>query len=368
MMEGAAVIYNGLQPYFLRPGFLLAGLKSYKARAALTRETTDAVLNEYGLELLREPALPPGGEGRSRTVLVHTNGGKKLLKQYKQSVTQAAIEEEHSILEYLAGIHFCSAPRLVTTRRGETIVQRDGKKFALFDFIEGGFQYYKYILLPHQTRDFITLAGDALAQLHETLASFTPTGTNPNGFASRTGDRWHDLKWYLDKLSECVRSTTTRTHSLAERANELEGMLRALDAELSEMNLPRTTIHGDYGPHNLLFLKNAPVVILDFEIARLDWRALEVVNALWRFGGSSRALIRQKNMKWFFYAFNARLPLTPVELAAIPLLWNFSHVRRCILNWYEYQRAHDEFNLSKAYRHLELLDWLQDPHQLLDES
>lgn len=365
MMESSAPSYNGSRLLFLRPGFLWAGLKLHRARAALTGETTGAVLDEYGLGLLQEPTLPPGGEGRSHSVVVHTADGKKLLKQYKRSITQTAIEQEHSILKYLARVEFASAPRLVTTRRGETIVQRDDRKFALFEFIEGGFQYYKYVLLPHQTRHFIAIAGDALAQLHETLEGFTPTGGNPNGFRSLTGDRWHDLNWYLDRLNESVRCSTAQTHALALRADEFEQTLRALDVRLGECNLPRATTHGDYGPHNLLFRKHAPVVILDFEIARLDWRALDVVNALWNFGRDGRTPLKHSHMEWFLHAYNARLPLTPDERAALPLLWKFSHLRRCIVNWYEYHRTHDEFNLEKAYRHLRLYDWLREPRRFL---
>jgi len=350
--------YNGSKLILLRPGFLLAKLKSYRAHSALGSETTTAVLQEYGLTLLKGAEVPPDGEGRSRSVVIETNAGKKLLKQYKSSVVLGAIEQEHSILQYLAQKNFSSSPRLVLTREGHSLVQREGARYILFDFVNNGFQYYQYILLPHRSRRFVRMAGKALARLHLTLADFTPAGGNPNGFSSRTGDRWHNLDWYLEKLDECRKNAPPGTQKLVDRAGELESNLRALDSELRLANLPRLTIHGDYGPHNLLFRSKHSPMILDFEIARLDWRALEVVNALWRFGKDSIDGLRRKKREWFFEAYDSRYPLTASERAALPALWNFSHTRRCILNWYEYYRTHNEFNRAKAFRHLEFFDWM----------
>ncbi len=351
--------YNGSKLFLLRPGFLIAKLKSYRAPVALGRKTITAVLKEYGLTPVQRGSVPPDSGGRSRSVVVETNAGKKLLKQYKRTVALSAIELEHSILRFLAERDFLSAPRLVATGDGRTLVQAEGERFVLFDFVDGGFQYYKYILLPHRAKRFINMAGKSLARLHRTLENFTPLGDNPNGFSSHDGERWHNLDWYLEKLDECVHSTPPGMQTLVERADEVGYSLRALDIELRRANLPRLTIHGDYGPHNLLFRPKQHIMILDFEIARLDWRAIEVVNALWRFGSDDNDCLQIKKREWFFDAYNSRFPLDRRELESLSALWDFSHLRRCILNWHEYCRTHDEFNRAKVFRHLGFYDWMR---------
>ncbi|HZQ07709.1 MAG TPA: phosphotransferase [Anaerolineae bacterium] len=351
-------MYLGTKPSILRPGFLYAEWQLRRVHAPFTSEITQNILAQYGLTLTRAPQCTPGGQGRSHSAVVYTNQGKKFFKQYKKSLTRSAIEHEHSILKYLDKVNFLAAPRLVATQAGTTVVHHEGAYYVLFDFIEDGFQYYKYVMLPSQTKRFVIMAGKLLAQLHQVLTDFTPAGSNPNGFISRTGERWHELDWYLDKLRENVKAPLPQMHTLTDRAPDLERALCALDQHLRELNLPRTTIHGDYGPHNLLFRKNAPVVILDFEIARLDWRALDMVNALWRIGKDKPFRARRDRIEWFFDAYNSVTPLTRNEQRALPQLWKFSHVRRVISNWWEYSRTCDEFNRTKAFRHLQLYDWI----------
>lgn len=357
------------RPMLLRPGFLVAQFQARGARPRIAPKTVDVLLAAYGLTSRQPPQATPGGQGRSRSVLVCTDQGKKLLKQYKRTVTLPAIRCEHSILTQLAAQQFPSAPRLVCARDGETLVTHAGKHYALYDFIEGGFQYYKYVLAPRQALRFMATAAGLLADLHTALAGVAAAGENPNGFSPETGKRLHDVGWYLDKLERCVNGDPNFTQpsspaDLWRRAGDLRRALRDLDAKLGRARLTRALIHGDYGPHNLLFRPHAPVIVLDFELARLDWRALEVANALWRFCYGSAGQGRLTRMRCFLQAYQERAPLTPEERRALPDLWQFSHVRRCIYNWNEYLHVGDAFTLAKARRHLRMLDWMQTERAL----
>jgi Ser/Thr protein kinase RdoA (MazF antagonist) len=318
----------------------------------------------WDLKLLGKPQVPPG-PGRSYSLAVRTERGRKLLKRYKHTVPVASIVHEHSILAYLAHVDF-PAPHLVTTPAGETLVCHDGHNYALFDFIDGGFQYHNYFLLPAQQRQFIASAGEVLALLHYELRGFVPQGHNPNGFKSRQEGWWRDLDWYASRLTRCIEETRRLQASagdtgaawLLPQAGYLEELLYRLDAALKDAALPRLIIHGDYGPYNLLFRRGAPVTILDFEIARLDWRATELVDALWRFTYSRLGFSLAK-MKWFLDAYRARFAVDADELRLLPAVWEFLNVRRCIVRWHHYCDTHEPQRLAQARWNLELIHWIQ---------
>jgi Ser/Thr protein kinase RdoA (MazF antagonist) len=245
-------------------------------------------------------------------------------------------------------------------------VCRDEGNYALFDFVEGGFQYCRYVLFPGQARHFITVAGELLAILHTKLQGCVPQGYNPNGFKSQKGDRWRELEWYVGRLTYCV-AEASRPNGVAHReqgarlltqAGHVEALMVQLDAMLKEAGLPRLIAHGDYGPYNLLFRKNAPVVILDFEIAHLDWRVFDLVDAWWRFCNNRFLGLSINKMICLLDAYQSRLPLTEDELRLMPEVWKYLHVRRCIKSWYKYCQTQADFRLARARQHLKLVDWM----------
>lgn len=355
--------YYGPKLYLLRPGHFYHNLKFRQRRSQADLALIREVLAEYELELTGDLPIV-SGQGRSHSLLVATASGKKMFKRYKRTVIKPAIACEHSILRYLAEINF-PAPRLVATKTGETWVSHAEDHYALFDFIEGGFQYQQYFLLPGQSRQFITIAGKLLAELHEKLQDFIPQGYNPNGFKSRHDGRWRDLGWFMSRLRYCLAEAPQLNANMGSlgsqflgRAEQLEQALPELEAVLTEATLPRLVIHGDYGPYNLLFRQNAPVIVIDFEIARLDWRLTELVDALWRFGEDRFLGFRIDKMKVFLDAYQTHLPLALEELRSLPAVWKYLHIRRFIVNWYRYCDTLADSSLAKAQLHLKLIDWM----------
>jgi len=234
----------------------------------------------------------------------------------------------------------------------------------LFDFIEGGFQYHNYLLLPAQTRHFIASAGQALATLHSQVEGFTPEGRNPYGFSSQTGDWWQGLEWYLSKLAHCVQETQRlqaiaslpQAACLLRQAGHLEKALVQLDRTLKVAALPRLIIHSDYGPYNLLFRPNAPLAILDFEIARLDWRLSEFVYALPRFAHGQFGFDFDK-AKCLIDAYRTRRPMDDDELRFIPDVWQFLRARQAIVCWHSYCETHTASRLTETQSHLKWVNW-----------
>jgi Ser/Thr protein kinase RdoA (MazF antagonist) len=344
----------------------------HRLRKSLRRPSVDPltvreILAVYGLASAEE-ARVPADQGRNESLFVNTGQGKKVLKQYKRTTLLPAIIHEHSILRHLAEVGF-PAPRLVSTCAGETVVCHGRDNYALFDQIEGGLQYHNYWWLPSQTRRFIMLAGEVLAVLHRTLAGFVPEGHNPNGFRSHTKDRWRDLGWYVNRLRDCTENSRgldseaprAVTGWLVQQAEGVENRLGQLDRTLKEADLPRSIIHADYGPYNLLFRQDALVAVLDFEVARLDWRITEFVYAFPRFAHSRLGFSFDK-MRSMLDAYRASVPIGDDEIRFIPAIWQFVRMRRAIVCWHRYCKTYDKRWLLEARDRLNEAIWMGE-HQ-----
>lgn len=345
--------------YLPRPDRLLQNMRAKWRHSEADLKTIEAVLAEYELELVEIPAS--GRQRRSRSLVVKTSEGKKVFKEYNQTLSQSNIRHEHSILNRLAQLKFPS-PRLLTTKMSDTLACYGDQTYALFDFIEGGFHYHNYMLFPWQTRRFVAIAGEMLALLHDVMKDFVPEGHSPHGFKSHQDGQWRDLDWYLDKLAYCITKTESLDEGarvgpaarLLQQAGFLEETLIQLDAQLEAAALPRTIIHADYGPYNLLFRKNAPAVMLDFELARLDWRVADVVRAFYRFAYSKKNGFRWEHIKYLMEGYQTHLLLTMDEVRLMPDVWNYWNICRCIVNWYGYWEFDNKSGLARARESLEM--------------
>ncbi len=346
-----------------RPDRLYRRFRQWKRQSNLTTDEANAILDSYGIEL-EGPVSPLAGASRSTNALLETGTGKKILKRYRDTVEHVAIVHEHSILSYLGDIGF-PVPHLTPTKNGETLVQAGGNCYALFDYLGGYFQYHNFIFFPPQSGEFIASAGKTLAHLHLALKDFVPAGYNPNGFKSSADDRWRDLAWLMERLDWCRCETrsgqdkngASLSTELLQRATWLDDSLHGLDSLLKSASLPRLIIHGDYGPYNLLFKRRAAVVVLDLELARLDWRLTDLSTALEKFAKNRRGVDPAK-MRGFLEAYHGEFPVDPDEMSLLPTVWRFWMLWRIVVWWHRYCTDGDVFWLSKARRELNLLDWL----------
>lgn len=362
---GGILNHVTLNVYLPRPQRLYPWLiRSYRGRLSIDTAKVEEVLAEYGLALIDRPR-PASGGVRNINLIVNTSRGKGILKRYRESLGISTIIQEHSILKYLAQIGF-PATRLVGTKSGHTLVQQGKNRYALFDFVDGGFRSFDYIALPRQTRKYIAIAGEMLAILHDKLTDFVPQGYNPDGFKSKTGDRWRDIEWFMNKLTFCLEKTSLQNENrgkyryawLLQRARELENILFHNTSVLNNTDLPRQIIHKDYNLGHLLFRKNAPPVIIDFEIARLDWRLVDIING-WQGFCKTRSGYSPNKMRVFLYSYQTHMPLTATELEFIPAVWKFLQIRECIHYWYEYSlTGGDKMLLVRACQSLKELDWV----------
>ena len=350
-----------------RPDRLYQRWLPARHRSTLSDEGVEAIISGYGLSLA-EDGIARAMFGRGESIVLATSAGKKVLKRYKPNVDEEAIRHEHSLLTYLAQIHF-PAPRLVRTATGNTYLRfSEDEHYALFDYLDGYFHYHNYLFSPAQTRQFIYLSGKSLAALHLALRDATPEGRNVNGFRMRNGSRWRDLDYFLELLDSCFQIASTRSNAaltdLLQEFKRVEDTLVELDDYLRRADPPRLIIHGDYGPYNLLFKANHPVVILDFELARLDWRLTDFANGIPSFA-QNRLGFSFNKMRTFLEGYRSLLPLEHDELALLPVVWQFLALRRAIVCCYRFARTDSSRWAREARERLELAEWAVDHRQAM---
>lgn len=321
------------------------------------------ILAAYGLAIVG-PVSAVGAAGRSRVLVANTDAGKKLIKRYKSNVQLEAVRHEHSILRYLAQVDF-PAPRLVTTPAGDSLLQRGQELYAIYDYLDGYFQYGNRLYLPSQTRQFLISAGQALGGLHKATRDFSPAGHNPNGFLSPNGRRARELAWFTDKLAWVRQQAAAasgdgspETNAIIEREGaRIADLLPALDERLKAASLSRVVIHGDYGPYNLLFKRGQRVVLVDFELARLDWPLTDLAKSMTTFARNRFGFSRRK-ARTFVDAYRAAFDLTEDELRYLPDVWLFLTLRRVVVCWHRYFKRGEARWTEEAGRKLKLSHWI----------
>jgi len=326
------------------------------------------ILGEYRLNPLG-PVTAYGSQGRSDVWVAATDRGKKFIKRYKSFVEPGQIQYEHSILMHLARVGF-PAPTLVHTQNNETTVADDGRRYALFEYLEGYFQYHNYLYLPTQMNWFLSTAGYILGWLHSILDGFSPAGSNPEGYPDYTGKRTRDAAWYVGQLKTCRDSTAlvprdsldpTLTN-LMDLSGWMEETLLQLDERLEAANPKRIIIHADYGPYNLLFKYGSPVVVVDFELARLDWRLVDLVKSIDMFT-RNRFHFDVAKIKRLLESYQRVFPISKEELSLLPDVWQYFIIRRLIIYWVH--KDAEASSLLKAQVQLGVLQWVRAHRELL---
>ena len=359
------IVFSGTYLWAVpRPDRLYRRWRMQRERSSLGIAQIQDVLDDYGLTL-RSANAASTTPGRSSSVVVDTSDGLKVLKRYLSSIGPETVTHEHSILEYLAHTNF-PAPRLTPTKQGTTFVRRDHGIYALFDYLDGYIHYHNCLFIPSQTRTFIRASAKALAQLHLALKEFVPLGHNQDGFVSRDSDRWKQLSWFINSLDhfrdaakhEVASKLNAHSAALLERADWIAARLFQLEHVIRVASPPRLIIHGDYGPYNILFKSGAPVVILDFERARLDWRLTDLSMSLVRFA-SRRIGFDFGKMIDFLAAYQTILPVNRAELHLLPKVWLYLTLRQLISCCTRYLASHDVTSLEKARNKLQLADWIE---------
>ena len=255
--------------------------------------------------------------------LLETTQDKYILTLYEKRVDPEDLPFFIAMLDHLAA-HGCLVPPMIADREGTKIQQLCGRSACLITFLPG-------VSVSHPTAAQARATGEALGNMHSALTDFTPERRN-----SMDHDGWRTL------AEQCGPAQLDKIEP---------GLAQAIARELDHLDehwphdLPRSAIHADLFPDNVLMLGDLVTGLIDFYFSCTDIRAydLAVTHAAWCFsedGTDFHEPVSQALMAGYTSAF----PLSDNERRALPLLARGAALR---------------FLLTRAY------DWINTPADAL---
>jgi homoserine kinase type II len=286
----------------------------------LPADALQALIGEYDVgELVSAKGIAEGVSNSNW--LVETTAGRFILTMYEHRVEAADLPFFLGLLDHLSA-RGSPVPRTIHDRTGAAFRTVDGKAVALIEFLPG---VSIDTPRPAQAR----AVGEALAGIHLAAADFSQERPNTMGLAA-----WRKL------LADC-----------GGRLGEIDaGLPDLVTRELDFLDahwptgLPRSVIHADLFPDNVLMLGNRVSGLIDFYFACTDIMAydLAVTHAAWSFGMDN--VFRPAIGEALIEGYDARRPLPPEAWEALPVLARGASMR---------------FLASRAY------DWLHTPPDAL---
>lgn len=250
-------------------------------------------------------------------------GARYILTMYEFRIELNDLPYFLSLLDHLAA-RGCPVPRTIHDRAGALYRMRGDKALALIEFLPG-------VSVSEPTVGQARAVGAALAQMHAAAADFAGTRANGMGLA----------EW--QRLFDACGAEGLASIDPALAGLVAEHLPRVAQAWPS--GLPRSVIHADMFPDNVLMLGDKVTGLIDFYFACNDLMAYDVAvtHAAWCFDASGRHFDASLS-RALLEGYESIRPLLPAERAALPLLAQGAALR---------------FTASRAY------DWLNTPADAL---
>lgn len=271
-------------------------------------------------ELISAKGIAEGIENSN--YLIETTNDRFILTLYEKRVNEADLPFFMDFLEHLS-MEGCRVPRFIPDRRGERLQRLAGRPACLIEFLSG-------ISVTEPTPAQSRLAGRALGEMHAAAADFT--GSRKNGL---------DLPALHDLAAKCGEHFDKIAPGLGMR---VMSELAYLDTRWPT-TLPKSVIHADLFPDNVLLQGSEPAGLIDFYFSCTDIRAydLAVTHSAWCFDSTGRRYHADRAGA-LVAGYAEVFGLTADEQEAFPLLCRGAALR---------------FVLTRAY------DWINTPPDAL---
>ena len=251
------------------------------------------------------------------------SGARFILTMYESRTDVSELPFFLGLLDHLAA-KGCPVPRTIHDRENSAYRLYNGKALALIEFLPG-------VSVSAPTPEQARAVGEALAHVH--LASADFPGTRANGLG---------LEAWIEFAAACGN----------EGLDGIEpGLTATIEAELASLaaswpaDLPRSVIHADLFPDNVLMLGSRVSGLIDFYFACTDITAYDVAvtHAAWCFDADGRQFDRAVSAA-LLSGYESVRPLSESERACLPMLARGAAMR---------------FLLTRAY------DWMNTPSDAL---
>ena len=289
-------------------------------------EEIDAFLSRYDAGRLVSAKGIAEGVENSNYLLETTgqdgSGHRYILTLYEKRVDEADLPFFMDLLDHL-GARGCLVPRFIADRDGQRLQTLSGRPACLIEFLTG-------ISLTEPTPEQARATGAALGELHRAGEGFPLERRNTLDLAG-----WHDL------AARCGEDFDQIAPGLAARVRD---ELAFLDAHWPA-DLPRSVIHADLFPDNVLMLGDRVTGLIDFYFSCTDIRAydLAITHSAWVFSHDGGNFFADRAAA-LGAGYDLAHGLTDAERAAFPILCRGASLR---------------FLLTRAY------DWINTPPDAL---
>jgi Ser/Thr protein kinase RdoA (MazF antagonist) len=325
---------------------LIDTITSTARKPAIDALTCARILDLYGLHAVGRPENASSGR-RNSNVILRTTAGKVVLRRHRETAPVATVRYEHAVLRELERRGF-PAVRLRMQTGGGTVARLEDHTFALFDF-EHGRSLSSCWMPPGERGRVLVAAGRTLAEMHRVLADFVPGERHHLEHPGEDGQEDGTLDWHLATLAGLPALPLPGAGSghptlVDGRRERIAARLAELDETLQGAALPTVVIHGDFGLHNLLVAPEGTFVVHDLELARRDWRLIDLVIVL------SRSTTEEGRS--FLTGYCAEDVVVEEELPHFAAVWEHYHLSGAIRSWSNYERYGGDQRLTTAAQRL----------------
>jgi len=293
----------------------------------LGSETLAAIIAEFDVgTLISAKGIAEGVSNSNWLIETQEASGSPtlfILTMYESRVDTDDLPFFLGLLDHLSE-RACPVPRTIHDRENRPFRFHEGKALALIEFLPG-------VSVSSPTPPQARAVGAALAQMHLAAADYPASRENCMGIG-----KWKEL------IAQCgPDGLTSIDPKLSETvSSELEFLAQSWPEDL-----PRSVIHADLFPDNVLMLEDRVTGLIDFYFACTDITAYDiaVTHAAWCFsddGSRFDAALSEALLT----GYQSVKPLTAKEKNALPVLARGASLR---------------FLATRAY------DWLNTPADAL---
>ncbi len=246
--------------------------------------------------------------------LLETTKARFILTLYEKRVNETDLPYFLSLMNQFAQAGL-PVPRAVTNRHGEALQTVCGRKACMIDFLSG-------VSVTEPTLEQAHEVGAALAKLRQSSDTFNMTRSNSMNLPA-----WQQMAIACAQHADDVHP---------DLCNLIDTSLAKLSADWPT-DLPKSHIHADLFPDNVLFLGNRISGIIDFYFACHDIAVYDLAVCLnaWGFDATGEAA-RVELMQALQRGYESIQPLSPAERTALPILCQGAALRFLLSRLYDW--------------------------------
>ncbi len=239
--------------------------------------STTEVSRSWNLPPIVSTMVPSTGTIHQTTLLSTRTNDNYVLRAYRYTQKdRSRIVVEHAISSYVQA-HGLPAIAPLPLPSGETILEHEGRFYALYPFAEG-----QQILREQVTSSEIVAAmGRCLGELHQILSAFPQETVRRQSFSAGLSATFLKMAKIESAISEKADIDALDQQILAMLTQRRNWLATAQAVDLTPfLSLESQTLHGDYQETNLFFADGRVSAIIDWDQAHVAPHAWEIVRTL----------------------------------------------------------------------------------------